>query len=93
MDRGDLEKLLAETRGGEPRKAAEIAYVIAKLYLQEGNLEKAKIYGAESIQLFNSCRMSTLEDCAALYVTLAGVALPSYIHQEVVRDRLKDLQL
>jgi len=32
--------------------------------------------------------METEEDCAARYTVLEGVALPDFIHQEVVKNRL-----
>lgn len=93
MDVGDLVKEFEKVRESNRRKAAEMAYVLAKLHLDAGELEKAAEYGRESIRLFDQCRMETLEDCAAQLVTLSGVALPSLIHQDVVRDRLKALRI
>ena len=77
----------------DPRKAAEVAYVLAKLHLDDGNVEKATHFGQESIRLFDGCEMETLKNCAAHYTVLEGIALPEIIHQDVVRDRLKVLKL
>lgn len=93
MSHNSLEQTLADLKDADPRKAAEVAYVLARLYLADGQIEKATAYGRESIGLFDRCDMESLENCAALFVTLEGVALPSIIHQDVVRDRLKSLQL
>jgi hypothetical protein len=93
MDYRILEKQLDDLRESNPRKAAEVAYVLARLHLNSGDTERATNYGRESIWLFDQCRMETMEDCASQFVTLAGVALPSLIHQNVVRDRLRSLTL
>lgn len=88
-----LKKMLAELKKSEPRQAAEVAYALARIYLQAGNNKMAVRYGKESIRLFDRCRMKTEEDCASRFVTLGGIALPDLIHQKVVRDRLQPLQL
>ena len=93
MDQIALEQTFSELRETEPRRAAEVAYVLARLYLDKGQIDEAKHYGRESIRLFDQCSMESLADCAARYVTLVGIALPSIIHQAVVRDRLKVLNL
>ncbi len=93
MEYQSLEAKFYETRELDRRDAAEIAYVLASLHLREGNIEKASVFGKECIWLFDQCRMETIEDCAARFVTLEGIALPSLIHQDVVRDRLKELKL
>ena len=93
MEYQSLETKFYETREINHRDAAELAYVLASLYLKEGNTEKASLFGKESIWLFDQCPMETMEDCAARLVTLQGIALPSIIHQDVVRDRLKELKL
>jgi len=93
MTNAELEKRLEELRETNPRKAAEVAYVLARLNLKAGNAERATHFGRESIRLFNQCKMETMESCAARFETLAGVTLPDLIHQEVVKDRLKPLKL
>lgn len=89
----ELQDLLRELRKTNHRKAAEVAYVLARLAFQRGDQEKALVYGRESIALFDKCEMDTIEDCAARFVTLGGITLPSLIHQDVVRDRLKPLEI
>lgn len=93
MTREEVEQLFSNLRETEPRKAAEVAYVLARLYLNEGNTGKATEFGRESIWLFDQFKLDTLEEAAANYAVLGGVGLPEYIHQEVVRDRLKPLNL
>ena len=91
--RSELQEKLDALKETEPRKAAEIAYVLARLSLDAGDGDQATKFGQESIRLLDQCEMQTTEQCAAHYVTLAGIALPSYFHQDVVRDRLKSLNL
>ena len=93
MTNAELEKRLEELRETNPREAAEVAYVLARLNLNAGNAERATHFGRESIRLFSQFKMETMKSCAACFVTLAGIALPDLIHQEVVRDRLKPLKL
>ncbi len=98
-----LAGLLDEVRHSAPRIAAEIGYVLARRYqahaaLAHGEerrrwLSRAYEYGSESIRLLDHCSLDTLEECATRFAVLLGVALPSYIHQEVVRDRLRELEV
>jgi hypothetical protein len=79
---------------GQTRRAAEYAYVLARLHQEDGNTEQATHFGKEAIRLFDLCPMDTAEECACIYCVVEGIALPSsYIHQAVVRDRLKPLVL
>lgn len=93
MSLEELTKMLNTYKSKDPRKAAEIAYVLARLYLEKQNNKKAIYFGQLCIKLFDGCTMETMEDCAARFVTLHGIALPSIIHQEVVRDRLRPLNI
>lgn len=88
-----LEPMFNELKDVDPRRAAEVAYALARLHLNVGNREKATHFGHESLRLFDQCKMETLEECGARYVTLGGIALPDLIHQEVVKNRLKELNL
>lgn len=88
-----LERKFNELKNNNPREAAEIAYALAALYLQEGNAKKATQFGKESILLFGKCKMDTQEDCAAIHTKLGGIMIPELIHQDVVRNRLKALKL
>lgn len=76
-----------------PRKAAEVAYVLAKRALDAGQNERVKHYGREALRLFDKFPMLTIEECAAHFTVLGGVALPSLIHQDVVKSRLRPLEL
>lgn len=89
----DLKKLFEEIKQSDQRKAAEVAYVLARIYLDKKDIEKAAHYGKQSIDLFDQCSIKTLEDCAARHTILGGIALPDLIHQDVVRNRLTLLKL
>lgn len=93
MTKSALEKDFDNMKDVDPRKAAEVAYVLAKLHLDDGDIEKATHFGQESIRLFDGCEMETLRDCATHYTVLEGVVLPDIIHQKVVRNRLSVLEL
>ncbi|MCG2690644.1 RdgB/HAM1 family non-canonical purine NTP pyrophosphatase [Candidatus Parcubacteria bacterium] len=93
MSLDDLGKLFEETKQSDKRKAAEVAYVLAKIYLDKKDMKKATDYGKQSIQLFDQCDMETMEDCVARYTILSGIVLPDLIHQDVVRNRLMLLEL
>lgn len=89
-----LEQTLNSMRDVDPRNAAEYAYALAVLYQRDNNIEEAIRFGRESIVLFDKCKMETMEDCASRNVVIGGVAMPSsFIHQDVVRDRLQPLVL
>lgn len=89
-----LEQTLASLKEVDPRNAAEHAYALAALNHRDGNNEEAIRFGRESIALFNKCPMETTEDCAPRNVVIEGIAMPSsFIHQDVVRDRLQPLVL
>lgn len=76
------------------RNAAEHAYALAVLYHNDGDNEEAIRFGRESIILFDQCPMDTAEDCAPRNVVIEGIAMPSsFIHQDVVRNRLQPLVL
>ena len=83
-----LRRKLSNLRKTDLRRAAEVAYVLAQLLLKSGNQKEAIYFGRECISLFDRCKMETEEDCAARYTVLEGVALPDFIHQEVVKNRL-----
>jgi len=93
MTKPALEKDFDNMKDVDPRKAAEVAYVLAKLHLDDGDIEKATRFGQESIRLFDKCEMETLKDCATHYTILEGVVLPDIIHQDVIRNRLNALEL
>ena len=88
-----VEERLAALRGSNPREAAEFAYVLAMLHKRAGNDQEAARFGKETISLFDQCEMESMEQCAAINVVVEGIALPSLIHQQVVRNRLDPIEL
>ena len=93
MELTDTIQNFERLKATDVRKAAELAYAIARNYQAAGDNDKALAYGRQSIELFDKCQMDTMEQCAAQYVVVAGVALPDLIHQDVVRNLLKPLRL
>jgi hypothetical protein len=87
----NLESYYADLKTKDPRRAAEILYALAVINKSKGKLEDAKKYVIESIELFESLNIQTLEESASLYSIVNGVVIPDYIHEGVVRDRLSDL--
>ena len=87
----ELEHLLVDLKSDDdPRRAAEVAYVIAVLCRDKDEKERAGSFAQESIRLFGLCSTKTMEESAPRYITLGGVSLPSFIHGGVVRARLGD---
>jgi len=84
-----VEKAFASSK----RNAAEQAYALAMLHKQEGNREEATRYGQETLRLLSGVSAESASDCAALNVTIGGIAIPDMFHEEVVRDRLQPLSL
>lgn len=84
----ELERLFVNLKQDDPRRAAEVAFVLANKYLDAEETESAKTFGLESMRLFGLCKTDTLEACASLYRNLGGVNLPGLIHAGVVRNRL-----
>lgn len=89
-----LEQTFESLKEVDPRNAAEYAYALAAIYRRDGNNEEAIRFGREAIAIFDKCQMETAEDCAPRNVVIEGIAMPSsFIHQDVVRDRLYPLVL
>ena len=93
MRYGDLKQTLESLQNTDVRNAAEYAYVLAALHHRDGDMEEARHFGREAIALFGRCQMQTMEDCAARNVVIEGIALPSIMHEDVVRNRLQPLVL
>lgn len=87
----DLEKKYRTLLTSNPREAAEVAYVLAVLFWRSKENARARAFAQESVRLFEQLNVRTFEDAAARFVTLEGVALPSYIHEGVVKQRLASL--
>lgn len=91
MGLAKLEENYRSLLTANPREAAEVAYVLAVLLWKRGDTTRARRFAEESIRLFEQLRVETLEEAAARFVTLEGIALPSLIHENVVRERLTPL--
>lgn len=80
----DLEAYFAAIKDKNPRVAAEVAYALAVLH--EGQ-PKGREFALQSIALFESVGVTTLEDAASRFTTINGILIPELIHEEVVRAR------
>lgn len=87
----NIEQTYRLMRERDPRRAAEIAYVLAVLSVQTKQMEDARRYGQESIELFKASNVESLEAACPRYTNLNDVPLPNLIHEGVVRQRLQDL--
>jgi len=88
-----IEKRYNKMKGKNPKKAAELAYVIAMKSKRNGNSIKAVEFGKECLRLLDLTNPQTMDECAPIFTVVNGVALPEFLHQEVVRDRLSPLAL
>lgn len=89
----NIENIYEEMKVSDPRKAAEIAYVIAMIAKAKGDGEKALKFGRESVKLLDELNVQTMEECATRYSVLNGIGLPEFIHSDMVRERMKPLTL
>ncbi|MGH3461218.1 MAG: hypothetical protein ACRDP9_07035 [Kribbellaceae bacterium] len=76
---------------GRKREAAELAYAIAVRLQAEGRVRDASHYGRACLALYDELPTSTIEQCTPTRLTVAGVPLPDYLHDDVVRSRLGHL--
>ncbi len=84
--------LKLSNRHSDLRNAAEQAYALAKIFLDQGNVQKAREFANEAVDLFDENQGKNPSDYAPQNVTIGNVPMPSsYIHSGVVKDRLKDL--
>lgn len=93
MKMRQIEKRFYRMEYKDPKKAAEIAYVIAKNAKNNGNNPKATEFGKECIRLLDIVNPQTMDECAPIFTVVNGIALPEFLHQDVVRDRLSPLIL
>ena len=75
------------------RKKAEILFTLAILNARHGYGRVAKGYAEECILLLRRIGTETYEECATSVVCCQGVALPEFLHEDVVRARLKPFQV
>lgn len=89
----NIEDVYEKMKVSDPRKAAEIAYVIAMKAKAEGDNDKAAKFGRESVRIFDELNVQTMEECASYYTVVNGISLPDLIHSDVVKNRLLPLEL
>lgn len=87
----ELERRFARECEVDKRNAAEIAYAVAVVSRKAGDFEKAKRYAEAAISMFEELNTTALEDAAARNSVIEGVVIPELIHENVVRDRLRDV--
>lgn len=73
------------------RNVAEISYAIAVIARNNGDLQKAKKYAQVAISIFEELNVQTIEDAAARNNIIEGIVIPELIHENVVRERFKDI--
>lgn len=88
-----LEQKMIDLKETDLRTAAEYAYALAMIYKRKGNTAKAIDFGLESIALFDRSKLRTEWDSARRNEVIGGIKLPEIIHQGIVREHLKPLEL
>jgi hypothetical protein len=76
---------------GRKREAAELAYAIAVRLQAEGRVRAASEYGRTCLALYDELPTDTIGQCTPTQMNVAGVSLPNYLHEDVVRSRLGHL--
>jgi len=75
----------------DERAAAQYAYALAVRLREVGQIEEARRYARESLQLAEALPANTLDDVVSARQSVGGVPLPDHFHDGVVRSRLADL--
>lgn len=84
----EFDRLLSR---GRKRDAAELAYGIAVRLQAEGRVRDASKYGRTCLALYEELPTTTIDQCTPSQMQVAGVPLPGYLHEDVVRTRLGHL--
>ena len=84
----EFEQMLSQ---GRRHEAGELSYAIAVRLQAEGRVRHAAKYGQACLALYEELPTSTIEQCTPTQMKVAGVSLPDYLHEEVVRSRLGHL--
>lgn len=71
------------------RKETELYFVLAMIHARSGQKYISKGYAEECVHLLKELGTETIEDCATSHTVEGGVALPEFLHEHVVRARLK----
>lgn len=88
-----LEQKFVDLKDTDLRDAAEHAYALAMIHKKNGNTAKAIECGIESIALFDRSKLRAEWDSARRNTVIGGITLPEIIHQGIVREHLKPLEL
>lgn len=75
----------------EYREAAKFAYVLARLFVNAGDLRRAKGFGEESRNLLYAHQAKDPRDYAAYGPTIAGVTIPVCLDADLVESHLRGL--
>jgi hypothetical protein len=75
----------------DDRAAAEYAYALAVRLRDAGQLDEARKYARECLELATALPSQTLDDVTSDRQSVGGVPLPDHFHDGVVRQRLADL--
>ena len=73
------------------RAAAQYAYALALRLREVGQIDEARRYARECLQLAESLPANTLDDVVSDRQSIGGISLPDHFHDGVVRTRLADL--
>ena len=88
-----LEQKLIDLKETDLREAAEHAYALAMIYKKKGDDKKAIRFGLETIELLDRSKLRAEWDSVRRHGVIAGIQLPEIIHQGIVREHLKPLEL
>lgn len=75
------------------RNQAAVLYASAIAHARRGDRHIAKGFAEQCILLLRDIGSHTVEDCATEVSTVGGVAIPDFLHEEVVRQRLGAYQI
>lgn len=75
------------------RKRAETLFILAVLSAKRGYLRVAQGYAEECILLLSRVGTETYEECVTSGLCCQGVVLPDFLHEDVVRARLKSFHV
>ncbi len=90
---GLLEQKLVDLKDTDIRNAAEHAYALAIIYKKKGDTAKAIDFGLESLALFDRSKLRAEWDSTRHNTVIGGITIPEIIHQGIVREHLKPLEL
>lgn len=87
-----LRRALYEEMARDKRFAAETAYVLAYRAREDGQVSEAREWLRLTLELLADTPTDTLDDVATSRRSIAGVQIPDYLHDGVVRSRFEGLK-